>query len=76
MYNDNIDLQYYKKSTDNLNLQIVDYQKRVDNFQVQNDKLSERLSKSETGFFERVGFFMLGAAAATLIAYGASRAVR
>jgi uncharacterized coiled-coil protein SlyX len=75
LYNNDIDLQYYKKSSDNLNLQIVDYQKRVDNLSVQNDKLSERLQKSDSSFLERVGFFILGAGVATVIAYGASRAV-
>ncbi len=65
-----------KKTVDNLNLQIVDYDKRIKNFSEQNDKLSERLQKSDTGWFERLGFFILGAASATLIAFGASRAVR
>lgn len=68
--NDSIDLNYYKKANENLNLQIVDYDKRVNLYIQQNDKLSERLAKSETGFFERVGFFILGAAITGLIGFG------
>lgn len=73
LYNNDIDLQLSKKTVDNLNLQIVDYQKRVDNFSTQNDKLSERLQKSDSSFFEKVGFFIFGSSVTALLAYGIYR---
>lgn len=61
LYNSDIDLNFYKKANDNLNLQIVDYEKRLQNFREQNEKLADRLEHSETNFFEKTGFFILGA---------------
>lgn len=40
---------------------------------VQNDKLSERLQRSDTGFFEKMGVFLLGAVLAGGIAVGLGR---
>lgn len=76
LYNDNLDLQFYKKSNDNLNLQIVDYDKRVNNCLSQNDKLAVKLEHSDSNMLEKIGFFFLGAAAASIVAFGAARAVR
>lgn len=68
--NNDIDLTFLKKENDNLKIEVTDYQARLDNYKTENKDLAERLQKSNTSFFERTGFFILGAILTGSIAYG------
>lgn len=53
------------------------YVKRLDNMKDYNDKLaSENVSLRENSIWSKLGFFLLGAAVTTGIAFGVSRATR
>lgn len=71
--NEDIDLTYSKKENDNLKLEITDYQTRVNNYKTENESLAERLQKSNAGFFEKAGFFIMGSLITGLIGYGVYR---
>lgn len=64
--NDEIDLGFYKKTNDNLNLEITDYQTRLKNYQEQNDNLAKQLNNDN--FFSKSGYFVLGCIITGLVA--------
>lgn len=68
--NQDLDFQYLNKENANLKLIQVDYEKRLNLYIDQNDKLSKRLTESDTGFFEKAGMFVLGSLITGLIGYG------
>jgi hypothetical protein len=50
---------------------------RINNLNAENTNLSQRLvSSKEAGMWDKVGFFIIGAALTTVVAYGAVRATR
>lgn len=52
-------------------------EKRITNLNTELNNMSERLvSQQESSFWGKVGFFFVGAAAASLVAYGAAKSVR
>lgn len=73
LYNLNIDYQTQQHINQNLNLEITDYQTRIKNYQDQNQELAKRIETSDTGFFSKVGYFILGAAITGLVSYGIYR---
>lgn len=70
---DVLELDYQKTATTNLTSEVSDYQQRLKNYQDENNNLSDRLAKSDTGFFAKAGFFILGAAITGVLAYGIYR---
>jgi hypothetical protein len=74
--NNTIDLEYSRKENNNLKLIQTDYEKRLNLYIEQNDKLSERLHKSDTGFLEKSGYFIFGALITGLLAYGTTKSLK
>ena len=66
---DEIDLDFYKKTNGNLNLEITDYQTRVKNYQDENAELAKQVASSDN-FFSKAGYFVLGALITGLVSYG------
>lgn len=64
--NDEIDLSFYKKTNDNLNLEITDYENRIKNYQDQNDSLAKQVASGDT--LGKIGWFLGGAIITGLLA--------
>lgn len=74
---DSIDLDTAKKVNSNLTEENALLSQRLANSQSQDDYLSKQLvSERDNSFLGKLGMFALGAAAASLVAFGAARAVR
>lgn len=68
--NQDLDFQFVNKENSNLKLINQDYEKRLNLYIEQNDKLAKRVTESDTNVFEKAGFFILGAVITGAIGYG------
>ena len=55
---------------------INEQKKQVEQYSRTNDRLHKQLEKRPTGFWGKVGYFMLGAVITGLVSYGAARSIR
>ena len=73
----NIDYQEALKTKEYLQKDNDLYAKRLDNLTQYNDKLAtEVVSLRENSIWSKIGFFILGAAVTTGVAFGVSKAIR
>lgn len=75
--NNKIDLDTANKIIESYKNEELFWQERLKNSRDSEQAMAKRLvDMQDNSVFSKVGYFVLGAAAATLVAYGAARAVR